>query len=130
MKFPPEPLLSSALPERLWQKVTSDLFYWQGQTFLLAVDYFSRYVELAPLKNGTGASEVIVALKEMFTRHGIPDVLVSINGHSIPLLLSTNFCRSMVFVIRPAAPSSLRATMNRKGQSRLSETCSEKGECR
>ena len=62
-KFPPEPLLSSALPERLWQKVASDLFCWQGQTFLLVADHFSRYVELAPLKNGSSASEVIEALK-------------------------------------------------------------------
>jgi len=70
--------LASALPERPWQKFASDLFYWQGQTLL--VDYFPMFVELAPLKKDTSASEVIEALKQIFAQHGNPDKLVSSNG--------------------------------------------------
>jgi len=34
------------MPDRLWQKLAADLFDLKGQTFLLAIDYFSRYVEV------------------------------------------------------------------------------------
>jgi len=60
-------------------EVASDLFYWQGATFLLVADYFSRLVKYAPLKTDTSATEVIKGLKEIFTRHGIPDELISDN---------------------------------------------------
>ena len=51
----------------------------EGKTYLLAVDYFSRYVEVQTLSSTTSAS-VIRALKAIFSRHGIPATLVSDNG--------------------------------------------------
>ena len=44
------------------------------------VDYFSQYLEVKKL-NTTTVSIVIEALKEIFTRFGIPSVVVSDNGH-------------------------------------------------
>ena len=47
------------MPELPWQKVGSDLFEWNKSTYLLIVDYYSRYIELAKLRNTT-ADEVIL----------------------------------------------------------------------
>ena len=44
----------------------------------MVVDYFSNYPEVAPLKN-KGVKEVILALKSIFSRHGIPVALTSDN---------------------------------------------------
>jgi len=55
-----EPLLPSALPEYPWQKVATDLFEWNNSTYLLVVDYYSRYVELAKLTSTTSTAVQIL----------------------------------------------------------------------
>ena len=51
----------------------------EGKTYLIAVDYFSRYPEVLTLSTTTLRS-VITALKSLFSRHGIPREVVSDNG--------------------------------------------------
>ena len=75
----PEPLITSAFPDRPWQKIASDLFEWKKGTFLLVVDYYSRFVEIAKLSSTT-SSDIITHLKSIFARHGIPEVFMSDNG--------------------------------------------------
>ena len=76
---PAEPLITSELPELPFQKIGTDLFEWEKRTYLLVVDYYSRYIEIALLKRAT-SSEVITHLKSIFARHGIPELIVSDNG--------------------------------------------------
>ena len=74
-----EPLISSPFPELLWQKVGIDLFEFKKTTYLLIVDYYSSYIEVAKLRHLT-AGEVVVQCKSIFTRHGIPEEVISDNG--------------------------------------------------
>ena len=74
-----EPMIPSELPTYPWQKVGTDLFELKGATFLLVVDYFSRYVETTKLASTT-SSAIISALKSIFARFGIPEIVVSNNG--------------------------------------------------
>ena len=74
-----EPLLTNPLPDYPWQMVGSDLFEMSGEHYLLVVDYFSRFPEIAKLTSTTSAA-VITSLKSIFARHGIPEVLRSDNG--------------------------------------------------
>ena len=59
--------------------MATDLFELNGTTYLLLVDYYSRYIEVQKLKSTTSAS-IITALKAVFSRHGIPATVVSDNG--------------------------------------------------
>ena len=77
---PVEPLRPTATPERPWQMLGSDLFHFGGQTYLLLVDYYSRYPEIALLGRDTSSANVINHMKSIFSRHGIPDCLLSDNG--------------------------------------------------
>ena len=59
--------------------MATDLFQLDGSTYLLAVDYFSRYPEVIELTS-TSSKAVISSLKAIFSCHGIPLVLMSDNG--------------------------------------------------
>ena len=68
------------LPERPWQLIATDLFILEKVTYLLVVDYYSRYVEVVALPKSTNSLTIIQALKTIFARHGIPDEVRSDNG--------------------------------------------------
>ena len=75
----PQPLSPTPLPALPWQRVGSDLFEWKQSVYLLVVDYYSRFIEIARLNRSTTA-EVVTHLKSIFARHGIPETLISDNG--------------------------------------------------
>ena len=74
-----QPLMLSKLPSLPWQKVTTDLFEFKQRSYLLVVDYYSRFIEIA-LLNGTSADTVVQHTKSIFARYGIPEVVISDNG--------------------------------------------------
>ena len=57
----------------------ADLFNLNGQEFLLVIDYYSNYPEVALLEE-TSSKAVINKLKSIFSRHGIPSKLITDNG--------------------------------------------------
>lgn len=74
-----EPLQSHPIPDRPWQYLASDLLEWDGKSYIVIVDYFSRYFETALLSKINSAS-IIKVLKSVFSRHGIPEHFMSDNG--------------------------------------------------
>ena len=74
-----EPLHPKALPSLPFQQVGTDLFEWEKKTYLLVVDYYSRFIEIT-LLNRTSAADVISHTKSIFARHSIPEVVISNNG--------------------------------------------------
>ena len=76
---PPETLMPSALPQRPWQKVGTDLFEWHKNTYVLIVDYFSRYIEVAKMQ-ATTSRATVEHCKSIFARHGVPEIVMSDNG--------------------------------------------------
>lgn len=73
-----EPLIAHEVPELPWMKVGADIFELRGQSYLLLVDYLSKYPEVLNLPDRT-ASTVIQKMKAVFARNGIPKELVSDN---------------------------------------------------
>lgn len=53
-------------------------FELNSNSYLIVVDYYSKYPELCLLKDKTAGS-VITSMKSMFARHGIPDEVVADN---------------------------------------------------
>ena len=76
---PKEPLLPHDIPIRPWQKVGTDIFSWNNTSYLVTVDYYSRYFEVDELPSTTSTT-VIRKLSAHFARHGIPEIVISDNG--------------------------------------------------
>ena len=71
--------MSESVPTRPWETVSTDLFTWNGEDYLLVVDSYSHYIEIAKLSN-TSSKMVIMHTKSIFARHGIPKMVKSDNG--------------------------------------------------
>ena len=63
----PKPL-KPLLPSQPWEKIGTNLFEWEKVDYLLVVDYYSHYIEIAKLTS-TSATTVITHLKSIFSRH-------------------------------------------------------------
>ncbi|XP_063077523.1 uncharacterized protein K02A2.6-like [Engraulis encrasicolus] len=99
----PEPLLTTQLPERPWQRVAVDLFQWENAMYLLCIDYYSRYIEVANLTSTTTA-HVTGKLKAIFGRHGVPETVVSDNGPQFSAAEFAAFARDYDFVHTTSSP--------------------------
>ena len=76
---PREPLMPHEIPSRPWQKVGTDLLQFDGRQYLITVDYYSSFFEVDKLET-TDSRSVINKLKMQFSRHGIPEIVISDNG--------------------------------------------------
>ena len=73
-----EPMVITDVPTKPWQKVRMALFHLKGKDYLVVIDYYSNFPEMALLSN-TSSSCVITHVKSIFSRHGIPHVAQSDN---------------------------------------------------
>ena len=73
---PVEPFRPTTSPKRLWQMLGADLFHYKGHMYLLLIDYISWYSEIAMLGSDSSSRNVVVHIKNMFSRHMIPDCLI------------------------------------------------------
>ena len=74
-----QPLQPVDLPERPWVKLGTDLLEHEKKTYLVVIDYYSRFLEVKRLTTTTSAA-VISSLRAMFRVHGIPEIVTSDNG--------------------------------------------------
>ncbi|KAI2647439.1 Transposon Tf2-9 polyprotein [Labeo rohita] len=91
-----EQLMPTPLPARPWQQVAADIFQWEGGHYLVVVDYFSRYIEVANLPKLVTATTV-ERLKVIFARFGIPETLLTDNGPQFASCEFAEFARDYDF---------------------------------
>ena len=107
-----EPLLPTSLPDLPWQKVATDLYVRKEHTYILVVDYYSRYIETALLRDTTQG--VIQQLRSIFARHGIPEQVMSDNGPQFSSEAFTNFAKTYDFTHVTSSPHFPQSNGKRK----------------
>ena len=78
-RFPKEPLIATPFPDRPWWRHALDYCEWKGDSYLVLVDYFSRFI-LARKMMDTSAKALVETCNEWFGMFGIPNTVVSDNG--------------------------------------------------
>lgn len=74
-----EPLITTPVPSRPWEKVAADICELNKQSYLVVADYFSRYTETAYLRDMSGET-ARAKLKNIFARWGCPNEMITDNG--------------------------------------------------
>ena len=76
---------------------------WNNEQYLIVVDDYSRFFEFKKLHTLTSQT-VINKLKNIFARHGIPQILISDNGSQFSSELFTNFAKTYAFTHKTSSP--------------------------
>ena len=78
-KNTPNTALGHEIPSVPWIKVATDIFHFESNSYLLVVDYTSRFPIVRELKS-MSAQHITKHFKLIFSEYGWPDSLVSDNG--------------------------------------------------
>ena len=100
---PREPMIIQDLPDRMWSTVGTDMFEYNGLHYLLCVDYYSKWIEVAKLDNLTSGN-ITCHPKSEFARYGIPDKLISDSGSQYASSAFPDFSKSYRFVHTTSSP--------------------------
>ncbi|GFS38882.1 uncharacterized protein K02A2.6 [Nephila pilipes] len=73
-----ETLKRHIVPYRPFEKIGMDIMDFCNISYLVLMDYYSKWIEIAELANKC-ADEVITKLKTGFSRFGVPITVISVN---------------------------------------------------
>ena len=99
-----EPMLTHPIPDRPWSKLGVDAFHLDGKNYLLMVDYHSKFPEIQELREMT-AHHVIEAMKDVFSRQGTPDEVVTDNARQFDCEGFRQFAREWEFSHHTSSPT-------------------------
>ena len=97
-----QPMIPHEIPDRPWAKVGADIFSFKDHDYLVVVGYFTQFPEVEQL-TCTTANGVISVLRQIFSRHGIPETMICDN---MPFLshVMAGFATEMGFEIVTSSP--------------------------
>lgn len=73
-----EPMISHPIPSLPFQKVGCDLLDFAGRSYLVLMDYHSKWIELKRISNKT-SKEIILTWLEIFASWGFPKTIIADN---------------------------------------------------
>ena len=91
-KSTPHTDLGHEVPAVPWSKVTTDIFHYESQPYLLIVDYTSRFPIVRRLKS-MSAQNITEHFKSIFLEYGWAHTLVSDNGPCYAAEMFTNLMK-------------------------------------
>ncbi|KAM7293520.1 uncharacterized protein ISCGN_026650 [Ixodes scapularis] len=98
-----EPLHLKEIPDLPWERVASDLFNFEGKSYVVIVDSYSGYLDFKKL-SGESSKEVVNVMKEWLATHGVPKVIETDNGPCYAAQEFKNFSRDWGFQHLTSSP--------------------------
>ena len=78
-KNTPHTALGHEIPSVPWSIISTDIFHFESKSYLLLVDYTSRFPIVREIKS-MSAQHIAEHFRLIFSEYGWPDTLVSDNG--------------------------------------------------
>ena len=91
-----KPMQPYPVPPRPWSILGADMFELGQQQFFILVDYWSGFFEVQEVKEARSL-RIITACKVQFSRHGIPDVIVTDNRTQFTSSAFSGFAKEWQF---------------------------------
>ena len=98
-----ESLKPHFIPERPWVKLGADLCSFADHEYLVIADYLSNFIDVESLEKTTSGA-VIRALKKQFSRHGIPNELITDYGPQFVSKAFEKFAQNWEFTHTTSSP--------------------------
>lgn len=73
-----EPMIAHEIPDIPFQKIACDILEFATKSYLVIIDFYSKWIELIKLKNKT-AGEINFQLLKVFASYGIPKIIIADN---------------------------------------------------
>lgn len=91
----PREVVESSWPpaSHAFERLHLDLFHFEGQTFLIVVDAYSKFIDVKLLRR-TDANSVLEKLDEIYTYFGLPTEVCSDNGPPFNSSLFVEACKA------------------------------------
>ena len=90
-------------PARPWSRIHVDFAGpFSGCTYLVVVDAYSKFPEVVKMST-TSAKATVTTLRDIFSRHGLPEIIVSDNGPQFTATEFEQFCTSNGILHRTSA---------------------------
>ena len=101
-----EPMLKHSTPDTPWTKVATDLFHITScnKHYLIIIDYTSKFFEVVEIPD-CQTSTVIEHMKQIFSRMGIPQEVISDNGPEYSSYEFKNFSKIWNFKHTTTSPT-------------------------
>ena len=103
-------------------KLATDIFHFEGTSYLLVVDYTSRFLVVCMLTSMTG-QHIATQCKLIFSKYGWPETLISDIGPCYAAEVFINLRGSRVSITSQAHLTTPNQMGLLKSMSRLSRTC-------
>ena len=87
-----EPLKPTKIPDLPWIKLGCDVFDYDGEQYMVLIDYYSKFIEVDKLLD-LSTTTLVNALKAQFTRYGIPEKMRTDNGPQYSSSEFHKFCQ-------------------------------------
>lgn len=71
-----EPLITHEIPKLPFQKITSDILEFRRKSYLIIVDYSTKWLEIILLQSKQNY-DVIDTFKKVFAAYGVPDIVIA-----------------------------------------------------
>lgn len=98
-----EPLISTPLPDKPWERVGVDMCHYSNQDYMIIMDYYSRYIEVIHMRQTT-INDVVLKMKNVFARWGVPLEIISDKGPQIAAKAFKDFANEYTFKSITSSP--------------------------